>query len=141
MSMRNHSPTGGCPAGWLEVYLPPDFAPHVVTTPAGSPRVGTPVTITFAAVSGVFAYTAPAGQQKGPAQYGFLVGVPASDLAAVNALITQGYNAADALGFSVGGRLLEAPGVSSPFSGKQLNIAVFSRDQALQLYRPLVPSA
>jgi hypothetical protein len=56
-------------------------------------------------------------------------------------MITQGHSAADALGFSVGGRFLSAPGVSSPFSGKQLNIAVFSRDQALQFYRQLVPSA
>lgn len=102
--------------------------------------VGTPVRITSAAVSSVLAYPVPPGQPKGPAPYGFTVAVPAADVAAVTALITQAYDSGDALGISVAGKLWDAPQVRSAFSGQQLNIAVLTRNQALKLYRILLPS-
>jgi hypothetical protein len=162
MRSQPPTPTGGCPAGWLEVYLPPNITLHAHPVGPGSASapaplaptapgpflllpcyqpVGTPATITFAAVSSVFAYPPSRDQRKAPAQYGFTVGVPAADVAAVHALITQADNSGDALGISVAGRLWEAPQVAQPFSGQPVTIAVLSRNHALQLYRLLVPSA
>jgi hypothetical protein len=173
MRSRSHSPTSGCPAGWLEVFLAPSLLPHASsvhavqvsgqpgtsgrsepsrTTPTPAPAaappsplpcyqpVGTPVTITSAAVSTVLPYPVPRGQPKGPAPYGFTVAVPGANVAAVTALITQAYDAGDALGISVAGRLWEAPQVRSAFSGQRLEIAVFTKNQALKLYRLLIPS-
>jgi hypothetical protein len=116
-------------------------APHAVylVTPCYH-RVGTPVTITSAAVSSVSAYPVAPGTQKGPAPYGFTVAVPAADVAAVTALIRQAYDSHGALGISVAGKLWEAPQVDAAFSGQQLKIAVFTRNQALRLYRLLIPS-
>jgi hypothetical protein len=102
--------------------------------------VGTPVRITSAAVSSVSAYPVAPGPHQGPAPYGFTVGVPGADVAAVTALIRQAYDSHAALGISVAGRLWEAPQVSGLFSGQQLKIAVFTRTQAVRLYRLLIPS-
>ncbi len=68
-----------------------------------------------------------------------MVAVPAAKAAAVTALITQAYDSRDALGVTVAGKLWEAPQVAGPFPGQQLGIALLSRNQALQLYRILVP--
>jgi hypothetical protein len=93
-------------------------------------------------VSPVFTYR-PASAPGQPAQpsYGLTVSVTTAQIAAVTALITQAYDSRDALGISVGGTLWQAPLVEQPFSGQQLHIAFSSKDQALQLYRTLIPSS
>lgn len=135
--MRSRSPTapGGCPAGWLAVVLPTG-APLM---PCFRP-VGTPVTITSAAVSSVATFLPPPGQPKGSTSYGFTVAVPAGDVAAVTAIIKRAYDSRDAVGISVAGKLWQAPQVLSPFPGQQLQISLLSRNQAVHLYRMLVPS-
>jgi hypothetical protein len=135
--MRNRppSPTGGCPAGWVTVSLPPGAGPQSCDRP-----VGTQVTITSAAVSSVSTYPPPPGQPKVPTSYGFMVGVPAADVAAVSAIIRQAYDSGRAVGISVAGELWQAPHVDKPFSGQQFEISLLSRNQALRLRRILVPS-
>jgi hypothetical protein len=99
--------------------------------------VGTPVTVTSAAVSAVTSYP----QQTGPAAYGFVVAFPAAEVAALTAAITQAYDSGDALGMSVAGKLWQAPQTRrkvTALRAEQVNL--LSRDQALQLYHLLVPS-
>jgi hypothetical protein len=118
----------------------PETAPALAPSPLPCYHpVGAPVTITSAAVSAVVAYPVPRGQPKGLAPYGFTVAVPAAEVAPVTALIMQAYDSRDALGISVAGKLWEAPQVDGRFSGRQLGVAVLTRDQALKLYRILVP--
>jgi len=130
------APAGGCAAGSVAVSVPQGAAPMGCYRP-----VGTPVMITSAAVSTVFGTSAqaPPGQRPPPAQFGFTVTVPAADAAAVTALITRAYHSRDALGISAAGKLWQAPQVLQPFPGQQLQIAVLSKNQALQLYRILIP--
>jgi hypothetical protein len=127
--MRSQPATaaGGCPAGYVALSAP---------NSAGTcyRKLGTPVTITSAAVSSVFAH----GQ---PASYGFIVAVPADNVAAVTAVIKQAYDARGALAVNVDGKIWSAPQVLQPFPGQQLQIALPSRKQALQLYRILVSAS
>jgi hypothetical protein len=132
------TPAGGCPAESVAVSVPPGAAPM------GCFRaVGKPVTIISAAVSPVFMVrpASPPGQPAQPPAYGLTVSVTAAQIAAVTALIQQAYDSHDALGISVGGTLWQAPGVDQPFSGQQFQVAFSSKDQALQLYRILIPSS
>jgi len=135
--MRTQPPTpaGGCPAGWVAVP-----APGAAPGPCYRP-VGTPVTISSAAVSPVSLYrhAPPPGHPAGPTTYGFTVAVPAADVAAVTAVITRAYDSRGAVGISVAGKTWTAPQVAGPFPGRQLQIALPSRSQALRLYRILVP--
>ena len=101
---------------------------------------GTPVTITSAAVSSVFTYRPPPGQANGPDLYGFIVAVPGAEVAAVTAVIRQAHDTGSAVGISVAGKLWQAPQALKPFPGQRLQIAFLSKNQALQLYRILVPS-
>jgi hypothetical protein len=136
--MRSHpAPAPGrCPAGYIAISAPGS---------AGTcyRKLGTPVTITSAAVSAVSAYRQPPqpGQPAPPTQYGFTVAVPSSDVAAVTALIRQAYDARGALAVNVDGKTWSAPQVDSPFPGGQLQIALPSRNQALSLHRILVPTS
>jgi hypothetical protein len=128
--MRSQPATaaGKCPAGYVALSTP-GYAGTCYR------KVGTPVTITSAGLS-------PVSRQpsaRGPAMYGFLV-VPNHDAAAVTALIARAYQSRNALGIIVGGKLWEAPQVAAPFPAQQMQIALPSRNQALQLYRMLVPS-
>jgi hypothetical protein len=120
--------------------------PATTATPASPPEpeagvacylpVGTPITITSAAVSSVTTYQ----HQPGPASYGFLVAFPAADVPALTAAIRQAYDSGDALGMSVGGKLWQAPQTRRKFialRGEQINL--LSRNQAFQLYRLLIP--
>jgi hypothetical protein len=136
--MRSQSPAaqGGCPAGSVAVSVPRGAAALGCYRP-----VGTPVTLTSAGVSPVFKDrpTPPAGQPAQPTQYGFMVVVPSSDVAAVTALIRQAYDSRNAFGVSVAGKLWQAPQIAAPFPGRQLQIAFLSENQALQLYRILIP--
>ena len=136
--MRSQPATaaGKCPAGYVALSSPGS---------AGTcyRKLGTPVTITSAAISSVFMNrpTPPPGQSAGPAQYGFLITVPAANVAAVSAVIKRAYDARGALAISVAGKTWEAPQVEQPFSGQRLEIGLPTRNQALQLYRTLVPAS
>jgi hypothetical protein len=138
--MHSQAPaaTGACPAGLVKVSLPPGAAPMPCYRPAG-----TSVTITAAAISAVSSFRPPPppGQPAQPTSYGFMVGVPAAQVAAVTALIKQAYDSQGALGVIVDGKLWEAPQVAQPFSGQQLQIDLLSRSQAVQLYHLLVAAS
>lgn len=166
--MRVQAPTatGGCPAGWTAAQAgggprigvasarpvpvasngasasatpsPPPPPPPAPATPCYRPA-GTPITITTAAVSSVFTSQPPPGQ-AGPDLYGFIVGVPGADVAAVSAVIRRAYDTRSAVGISVAGKLWQAPIVRQPFPGQRLEISLLSRNQALQLHRTLVSS-
>ena len=151
------TPAGQCPAGSVALFGSEPGVQRVVSvavpvqgstaTPATPPApgagvacylpVGSPVTVTSAAVSAVTSYP----QQTGPAAYGFVVAFPAADVAALTAAIRQAYDSGDALGMSVAGKLWQAPQTRRGFialRAEQVNL--LSREQALQLYRLLVPS-
>jgi hypothetical protein len=164
MRSRPPTPAGGCPAGAVALFglepgvaraavAPPQPAQPVhgstaTPAPAATPHappvgvacylpVGRPVTITSAAVSSVTTFR----HQQGPAFYGLVVAFPAADVAALTAVITQAYNAHDAVGTSVGGKLWQAPQPLGRFSALRAEqISVLSRTQAVQLHRLLVPS-
>jgi len=70
-----------------------------------------------------------------------MVGVPTAQVAAVTALVMQAYDAHGALGVSVDGKLWQAAQIVQPFPGQQFQIALLTRNQALQLYRLLVPAS
>jgi hypothetical protein len=104
--------------------------------------VGTPVTITSAAVSPVSVLPAgPPGHPESPAPYGFTVTVPAADVAAVTAVTTQAFKSGDAFGVIVAGKTWEAAHIDGvqPSPSRQFQIALLSKNQAHQLYRILVP--
>jgi hypothetical protein len=162
MRSQPATPAGQCPAGSVTLFGSepnvPRFAgsmpvqgstatPAPLATPATPPApgvgvacylpVGSPVTVTSAAVSSVTSYP----QQTGPAAYGFVVAFPTADVAALTAVIRQAYDSGDALGMSVAGKLWQAPQTRrkvTALRAEQINL--FSREQALQLYRLLVPS-
>ncbi len=114
------------------------------TTPQAPPPgvacflpVGRPVTITSAAVSSVTTHR----NQPGPGWYIFVVAFPAADVPALTALIQRAYDSGDSLGMSVAGKLWQAPQPRRRFNAlraEQINL--FSRKQAVQLYRLLVPA-
>jgi hypothetical protein len=99
--------------------------------------VGSPVTITSAAVSSV----ATDRNHPGTAWYGFVVAFPAADVAALTALIRRANDSGDAVGMSVAGKLWQAPQPRRTFialRAEQINL--LSRTQAIQLYRLLIPA-
>ncbi len=154
------TPAGQCPAGSVALFGSEPNVRRVVSVavpvqgstatpaPLATPPapgvglacylpVGSPVTVTSAAVSSVTSYP----QQKGPAAYGFVVAFPAVEVAALTAAIRQAYDSGDALGMSVAGKLWQAPQTRRGFialRAEQVNL--LSREQALQLHRLLVPS-
>jgi hypothetical protein len=136
-------PPGGCPAGWA-------------TLSGGQPgqcfrKTGTPVTITSAAVSLVFAFQPPTppGQQAPSVQYGFWITLPAADVPALAAVIptapgSPGPPTANAVTsatpiptISVADHTWVLQGFATRFAGRQLEITLSSRNQALQLQRML----
>ena len=155
-----HVSTGSAPVGHAHVVPngasapPPPSVPPPPSAPAPSPAppppsasitcyrpAGTPVTLTSAAVSSVvLTYRPPPGQANGPDMYGFIVGVPGADVAAVTAVIKQAYDTGSAVGISAAGKLWQAPTVRQPFPGQRFEIAFLSKNQALRLHRILVPS-
>jgi hypothetical protein len=167
MRSQPPTPTGECPAGSIALFgLQPNVPRFAVasqrpvqagtgstatptptatpTTPPAPPAgvacyraVGTPVTITSAAVSSVTTNR----NQPGPAWYGFAVAFPTADVPALTAVIRQAYDSGDAVGMSVAGKLWQAPQPRRKFialRAEQINL--LSRNQAFQLYRLLVPS-
>jgi hypothetical protein len=135
--LRHRPPTaaGGCPAGWV-----------MVPAPGGAPTwcyrpVGGSTTVTSAAVSAVSLYRPPP-PGNGPAQYTFMVNVPAADVGAVATVIKRAYASHDEFGISVGGKTWMALQVLGPTppSGQHLQILLPTRKLAVQLHRMLVPS-
>jgi hypothetical protein len=161
MRIQAPAPTGQCPARSIALFGSDPNAPRAVRvehvhiqgstatpspipTPATAPAgvacygpVGTPVTITSAAVSSVTTNR----NQPGPAWYEFVVAFPAADVPALTALMRQAYDSGDAVGMSVAGKLWQAPLIRRRFNAlraEQINL--LSSHQAAQLYRLLVPS-
>ena len=161
MRSQPPTPTGRCPASSIDLFgSQPNVlraaqassrpvqagtgstaTPTPATTPATPPAgvacyrpVGTPVTITSAAVSSVSTNR----NQPGPASYGFVVAFPTADVAALTALIRQAYDSGDALGLSVAGKLWQAPQTRIRFRALRAEqVDLLSRTQAVQLYRLL----
>jgi hypothetical protein len=134
MRSRPARPAGGCPAGYVTL-----FAPGNSHTGLCYRKLGTPATLTSAAVSpGPVA--APAGKQA-PANEasGLFIAVPVADVAAVTAVIKQAYDSQGAVDISVAGKTWADLEVIKPFSGQQFEIPLPSSNQAQQLYRILVP--
>jgi hypothetical protein len=133
-AMRVQPPTaaGGCPAGSAALSGGPGRCYR---------KLGTPATITSAAVSSVFSYRPPTppGQQPGPLTYSFVMAVPAADQAALTAVTTTAADARGYLSISVAGRTWLLPRVLQPFTHPQLQISLPSRNQTLQLQRTLTP--
>jgi hypothetical protein len=122
------SPAGGCPAGSVALSGGPGQCYR---------KLGTPVTITSAAISSHLP-TPPPGQQTPP--YGFIVTVPAANQAALTAVTTTAANAHGYLSISVAGRTWLLPRVLQPFTGPNMEITFPSRNQVLQLQRILAAS-
>ena len=123
------SPTGGCPAGSVALSGGPGQCYR---------KLGTPVTITSAAVSSHLP-TPPPGQQTPP--YGFIVTVPAANQAALTAVTTTAANAHGYLSISVAGRTWLLPRVVRPFTSPHFEITFPDRNQVLQLQRMLAASS
>jgi hypothetical protein len=164
--LRKQQPTaaGRCPAGSVDLFgldpnVPRAAVAHVLLPrPAhGSPAptatlarpatppvgvacyrpVGTPVTVTSAAVSSVATYR----NHPGPAFYGFVVAFPAADVAALTAVARQAQNAGEATSISVAGKLWQAPQPRQQIVAlRAVQITLLSRNQAVELHRLLVPS-
>ena len=130
-AMRSQPPlaAGGCPAGSVALSGGPGQCYR---------KLGTPVTISSAALSSHL--PTPPGQAAGPAMHGFVITVPAADLAALTAVTTTAADAHGYLDIGVAGRTWLLPRVLRPFTSPRFEIAFPSENQALQLQRLLVPS-
>ena len=137
MRVQPPAPSGGCPARFTMISVPGIY-PGECARP-----VGTPVTITSAAVSAVSSFQprTPSGQvAPGPPAYQIMITLPAADVTAATAVVTTAYDSRGGVDFSVAGRTWALPMVLRPFRSRQLSIALPSKNQALQLHRLLVPS-
>jgi hypothetical protein len=136
MRVQPPAPAGGCPARFTMISVPGN--------PSQCARsVGTPVTISSAAVSAVSSFQprTPSGQVvPGPPVYQIMITLPAADVTAATAVVTTAYDSRGGVDFSVAGRTWALPMVLRPFRSRQLSIALPSKNQALQLHRLLVPS-
>ncbi len=136
MRVQPPTPAGGCPARFTMISVPGN--------PGECARsVGSPVTITSAAVSAVSSFQprTPSGQVvPGPPVYQIMITLPAADVTAATAVVTTAYDSQGGVDFSVAGRTWALPKVLRPFRSRELSIALPSKNQALQLHRLLVPS-
>jgi hypothetical protein len=136
MRVKPPAPAGGCPARFTMISVPGN--PGECARP-----VGTPVTITSAAVSAVSSFQprTPSGQVvSAPPSYRIMITLPAADVTAATAVVTTAYDSRGGVDFSVAGRTWALPMVFRPFRSQQLSIALPSKNQALQLDRLLVSS-
>jgi len=137
MRVQPPAPAGGCPARFTMLSVPGN--PGECARP-----VGTPVTITSAAVSAVSSFQPrnPSGQvMPGPPIYQIMITLPPADVAAATAVVTTAYDSRGGVDFSVAGRTWALPMVFKPFRSQQVSVALPSKNQALQLHRLLVSSA
>jgi hypothetical protein len=147
MRIQPPAPVGGCLAGY--VTLPGGGSPGMCYR-----KTGTPVTITSAAVSPISSFRPPPppGQQAVPVQYGFWITLPAADVPALGAVIPTApgppgpptasvvTSAATIPAVSVAGRTWVLVGFATRFTGRELEVFLPSRNQALQLQRILAAS-
>jgi hypothetical protein len=140
---------GGCPAGWVTLSGGPGQPGQCYR------KTGTPVTITSAAISPVVSFRPPTppGQQAAPVQYGFSITVPAADVPALAAVLPTApgppgpptasvvTSATPIPTISVAGRTWILLGYSTPSEGQEFDVALPSRNQALQLQRMLAASS
>jgi hypothetical protein len=124
----------GCPAGFTPL------SGASATPGACYGKLGTPVTITSAAVSSVSQPKPPPGQAAGPVPYEFTITLPVADGPALTAVTTTAAAAHGPLTISVAGQTWVLPIVADPFTGRQLMVPLLSRNQALQLQRILASS-
>jgi hypothetical protein len=142
------APAGGCAAGYVALPDGGDPGTCYGTT-------GTQVTITSAAVSPVspFQPPPPPGQPAVPVQYVFWITVPAADAPALTAVTTAATGpqrsspgppttsaSNSALTISVAGRTWVLAGFATRFTGREFEVSLSSRNQALQLQRILAAS-
>ncbi len=137
---------GGCPAGSVE------FSGNA----AGCYRTtGTSATVTSAGVSSITSFQPPKPPGQ-PVQYGFWITVPAADASAVTAVITaaeaQGSSSPGTQGpvastvsasqpvpaISVAGHTSLLVGFTIGSTGREVEVLLGSRNQALQFQRTLV---
>ena len=167
---RPFTAAGGCPAGFSLLSLPapeasgcsrPLGAPVTLTSaaiaapvasaaspPNGQPGASPPPGQLAPAQPGQPAPQGQPGQpppgqpgsQAAPGVYPITVAVPAADVAAVTAVITQAYDSHGAIAISVAGKTWAAVPVVQPFPGRQFQIMLPSMSTSLQLQRILVPS-
>jgi hypothetical protein len=122
------TPAGACPTGSVALSGGPGQCYR---------KIGTPVTITSAAVT-THLPAPPAGQQT--AQHGLIITVAPADQAALTAVTTTAFDAKGYLIFSVSGRTWVLPMVLQPFTGPNFEVAFPTSNQVLKLQRLLVPS-
>jgi hypothetical protein len=136
MRVQPPAPAGGCPAGFATLSAP-GAGPGACYR-----KLGTPVTITSAAISPVSSSRPhpPPGQQAGPVQYGFTITLAAAEVPALTAVTTTAADAQGPLAISAAGRTWVLPIVGRPFTSPQLLIPLQTKNQALQLQRTLVSS-
>jgi len=130
MRTQRHTPAAGCPAGSVALSGGPGQCYS---------KLGTPVMITSAAISSHLP-TPPPGQEAGPAAYGFVITLPAAELAALTAVTTTAADAHGYLSITVADRTWLLARVLQPFTSPHFEIAFPSRNQARQLYRTLAPA-
>ena len=136
-AMRTQPPTpaGGCPAGYVTLSTPGNSE----TGPCYR-KLGTPVTITSAAIAPGPVRTA-AGKPASPSgPSGILIAVPAADRAALTAVTTKACDSRGAVDISVAGKTWAIPQVRAPITHGQFEIVLPSRNQALRLQRALASS-
>jgi hypothetical protein len=133
MRLEPPTPAGGCPAGFPD----PDTNPGMCARP-----LGTPVTITSAAVSPLSSYQpqSPPGQPPGPSTYQFMITLPAADMPALTAVTTTAADVQGPLSITVAGRTWLLGIVGQPFTTPQLPISLLSGSQTVQLQHTLTAS-
>lgn len=124
VSVQAPTPGGGCPAGSVALSGGPGHCYR---------ELGTPATITAAAVSSLISF-------RLTGQYGFLIAIPAAEQPALKAISTTAADAHGYLTISVAGRTWLLPSVRQPLTGT-LQVALPSRTQTLQLHNLLVPAS
>jgi hypothetical protein len=141
ISVQPHTRAGRCPAGSAAL-------------PAGGGqcyrKIGTPMTITSAAVSSLITARAayahpvtaqpvtaapktPSGQGGQPTAGGFFVALPLSDTAALTTVTTTAYDAHGYLAISVAGQTWALPRVLQPFTSPQFQVMLPNWSQAARV--------
>ncbi len=142
MGVQFPSPTGKCPAGYVEIAAPGSPTVSAPGSDVGfSPcyrDLGSSATFTSAAVSPYRPRT-PSGHGS-PGESGLLITLPAADVAALTAVTTRAYDARGAVDISVASRTWGLPMQLAPLTHGEFAIVLPSSSQTAQLQRLLVPS-
>jgi hypothetical protein len=133
MRVQNPTPAEGCPAGFTRLSAPGQ-------NPGCYRPLGTPVTITSAAVSPGPTVGPASPSDAPPSAYGLLITLPAADRAELTAVTTQAYDSQGAVDISAAGKTWALPMAVAPITHGQFTIMLTSRTEALQLQRVLASS-